>query len=141
MRLGITILQRFHARLPPPRTASSQAVDPTEDICGGFCCARPLCYVWRVIEDDHPASLLEVRGLTKTFGAARALSGVDLDVKPGEVHCVLGQNGAGKSTLIKTLSGAHQPDEGEIRWFGEAIALPTPQAAMRHGIATIYQEL
>jgi len=74
-----------------------------------------LCYVRRVIEDAHPVSLLEVRGLVKSFGSAKALKGVDLDVRAGEVHCVLGQNGAGKSTLIKTLSGAHQHDEGEIR--------------------------
>ena len=100
-----------------------------------------MCYVWRVIEDDHPASLLEVRGLTKTFGAARALAGVDLDVKPGEVHCVLGQNGAGKSTLIKTLSGAHQPDAGEIHWLGEPVQIPSPVAALQMGIATMYQEL
>jgi len=94
-----------------------------------------------VIEDDHPASLLEVRGLTKSFGPARALAGVDLDVRPGEVHCVLGQNGAGKSTLIKTLSGAHQPDSGEIRWQGESVTIANPVAALELGIATMYQEL
>lgn len=86
-------------------------------------------------------SLLQVRGLTKSFGPARALRGVDLDVQAGEVHCVLGQNGAGKSTLIKTLSGAHQPDEGEIRWKGETVNLATPEAALELGIATMYQEL
>jgi ribose transport system ATP-binding protein len=82
-----------------------------------------------------------VRGLTKSFGPARALRGVDLDVHAGEVHCVLGQNGAGKSTLIKTLSGAHQPDEGEIRWKGEAVTIANPVAALDLGIATMYQEL
>ncbi|WP_083966950.1 sugar ABC transporter ATP-binding protein [Demequina globuliformis] len=94
-----------------------------------------------MIKDDHPASLLEVRGLIKTFGSARALQGVTLDVRPGEVHCVLGQNGAGKSTLIKTLSGAHQPDEGEIRWNGEVVTIDNPVAALELGIATMYQEL
>ncbi|WP_234988157.1 sugar ABC transporter ATP-binding protein [Demequina sp. NBRC 110056] len=94
-----------------------------------------------MIEDDHPVSLLEVRGLTKSFGSARALKGVDLDVRAGEVHCVLGQNGAGKSTLIKTLSGAHQPDEGEIRWNGEQVTIENPVAALELGIATMYQEL
>ena len=94
-----------------------------------------------MIEDDHPASLLEVRGLTKSFGPARALAGVDLDVRAGEVHCVLGQNGAGKSTLIKVLSGAHQPDGGEIRWLGEPVNIGSPVAALELGIATMYQEL
>ncbi|MFW2513181.1 sugar ABC transporter ATP-binding protein [Demequina sp. SO4-13] len=94
-----------------------------------------------MIEDDHPVSLLEVRGLVKSFGSAQALAGVDLDVREGEVHCVLGQNGAGKSTLIKTLSGAHQPDAGEIRWKGESVTLADPVAALELGIATMYQEL
>ena len=73
----------------------------------------------------------------------RALDGVDLEVRPGEVHCLLGQNGAGKSTLIKVLAGAHQPDEGEIRWQRRAgHASPTPVGrACGSGIATIYQEL
>ncbi|MGY1747738.1 sugar ABC transporter ATP-binding protein [Modestobacter sp. SYSU DS0511] len=85
--------------------------------------------------------LLEMRGIVKQFPGVRALDGVDLDVRAGEVHCLLGQNGAGKSTLIKVLAGAHQPDEGEIRWAGEPVTLGDPQAAMRRGIATIYQEL
>jgi ribose transport system ATP-binding protein len=80
-------------------------------------------------------------GITKSFPGVRALDGVDLDVRAGEVHCLLGQNGAGKSTLIKVLAGAHQPDEGEITWRGEAVRLKSPTAAMAFGIATIYQEL
>ncbi|MES4887461.1 sugar ABC transporter ATP-binding protein [Streptomyces sp. NPDC096012] len=87
------------------------------------------------------APLLEMQGVVKEFPGVRALDGVDLDVVAGEVHCLLGQNGAGKSTLIKVLAGAHQPDEGHIAWEGEPVTLPTPTAAMRHGIATIYQEL
>ncbi|MFF9804318.1 sugar ABC transporter ATP-binding protein [Streptomyces coeruleorubidus] len=85
--------------------------------------------------------LLSMSGITKSFPGVRALDGVDLDVQAGEVHCLLGQNGAGKSTLIKVLAGAHQPDTGEIRWRGEAVTLRSPIAAMRLGIATIYQEL
>ncbi|MGY1841517.1 MULTISPECIES: sugar ABC transporter ATP-binding protein [unclassified Modestobacter] len=88
-----------------------------------------------------PPPLLEMRGIVKQFPGVRALDGVDLDVRAGEVHCLLGQNGAGKSTLIKVLAGAHQPDEGEIRWDGDPITLGDPQAAMSRGIATIYQEL
>src|SRR5918998_379922 len=85
--------------------------------------------------------LLEVHGVVKSFPGVRALDGVDLDVRAGEVHCLLGQNGAGKSTLIKVLAGAHQPDAGRITWRGEPVRLTDPQAAMSLGIATIYQEL
>lgn len=80
-------------------------------------------------------------GITKSFPGVRALDGVDLEVQAGEVHCLLGQNGAGKSTLIKVLAGAHQPDEGVITWRAEQVTLRSPIAAMRLGIATIYQEL
>ncbi|WP_199184923.1 sugar ABC transporter ATP-binding protein [Cryobacterium sp. M15] len=94
-----------------------------------------------MITADHSAPLLEVRGLRKSFAGVKALQGVDLVVRPGEVHCVLGQNGAGKSTLIKTLSGAYQPDSGEIFWQGEPITIGGPVAALELGIATMYQEL
>ncbi|WP_344923382.1 ATP-binding cassette domain-containing protein, partial [Streptosporangium oxazolinicum] len=67
--------------------------------------------------------LLLMRGIVKQFPGVRALDGVDLEVLPGEVHCLLGQNGAGKSTLIKTLAGAHQPDEGTITLNGEEVRL------------------
>ncbi|MEF3111751.1 sugar ABC transporter ATP-binding protein [Streptomyces chrestomyceticus] len=82
-----------------------------------------------------------MHGISKSFPGVRALDGVDLDVTAGETHCLLGQNGAGKSTLIKVLAGAHQPDAGEIRWEGAPVVLKSPAAAMRLGIATIYQEL
>ena len=85
--------------------------------------------------------LLRLTGIVKTFPGVRALDGVDMEVVPGEVHCLLGQNGAGKSTLIKVLAGAHQPDEGEIEWAGERVAFNRPDAALRAGLATIYQEL
>src|SRR5918997_2481194 len=85
--------------------------------------------------------LLEVHGVVKSFPGVRTLDGVDLDVRAGEVHCLLGQNGAGKSTLIKVLAGAHQPDAGRITWQGEEVTLSSPQAALGLGIATIYQEL
>ena len=85
--------------------------------------------------------LLEMLGIVKEFPGVRALDGVDLEVRSGEVHCLLGQNGAGKSTLIKVLAGAHQPDAGTLRWDGADITLSSPVAALRRGIATIYQEL
>ncbi|MFI9814147.1 sugar ABC transporter ATP-binding protein [Saccharothrix variisporea] len=87
------------------------------------------------------APLLSVRGLVKRFPGVTALAGVDFDVRAGEVHCLLGQNGAGKSTLIKVLSGAHRPDEGEIRSDGEVVTFANPTAAIHAGVATIYQEL
>jgi ribose transport system ATP-binding protein len=85
--------------------------------------------------------LLEMRGIVKEFPGVRALDGVDLVVRAGEVHCLLGQNGAGKSTLIKVLAGAHGVDEGTILWEGEPVTFADPQAALATGIATIYQEL
>jgi ribose transport system ATP-binding protein len=94
-----------------------------------------------VIKVDHESSLLDVQGVTKSFAGVRALRGVDLDIRPGEVHCVLGQNGAGKSTLIKVLAGVHRPDEGSISWLGNDVEIPTPEAAIELGIATMYQEL
>jgi ribose transport system ATP-binding protein len=90
---------------------------------------------------SEPPLLLRMRGIVKQFPGVRALDGIDLNVRAGEVHCLLGQNGAGKSTLIKVLSGAYQPDEGEITWGGEPVAIASPMAALKLGISTIYQEL
>jgi ribose transport system ATP-binding protein len=87
------------------------------------------------------AALLETHGIVTAFPGVRAFDGVDLVVRPGDVHCPLGQNGAGTSTLIKVLAGAHQPDAGTITGRGEQVSLSDPQAAMSLGIATIYQEL
>jgi ribose transport system ATP-binding protein len=85
--------------------------------------------------------VLRLTDIVKAFPGVRALDGVQLEVRAGEVHCLLGQNGAGKSTLIKVLAGAHQPDSGRIEWLGEQVSFANPQAAMKAGIATIYQEL
>ncbi len=85
--------------------------------------------------------VLRLSSIVKDFPGVRALDGVDLEVRSGEVHCLLGQNGAGKSTLIKVLSGAHRPDSGRIEWLGEEVSFGSPQAAIKAGIATIYQEL
>jgi rhamnose transport system ATP-binding protein len=88
-----------------------------------------------------PALLLEVRGIEKSFPGVRALSGVSFDVRPGEVHALLGENGAGKSTLIKIMSGVYQPDVGSILVNGTQVDFFSPDDARRAGVATIYQEL
>ncbi|WP_437756098.1 ATP-binding cassette domain-containing protein [Sorangium sp. So ce1389] len=85
--------------------------------------------------------ILELRGIKKRFGAVQALSGVDLEVFPGEVVALVGDNGAGKSTLIKTIAGIFPPDSGEIRFAGQPVALRGPKDASRLGIATVYQDL
>src|SRR6478609_12212148 len=85
--------------------------------------------------------LLQVKGVTKRFGAVEALTDVDFDVHAGEVVALVGDNGAGKSTLIKAIAGIQPGDEYEARWNGEPIHLNTPQDATKHGIATVYQDL
>jgi ribose transport system ATP-binding protein len=84
--------------------------------------------------------LLEMRGITKRFPGVTALDGVDFELERGEVHVILGENGAGKSTLIKMLSGAYQPDEGEILFEGEPVRISSSALAQSLGISTIYQE-
>src|SRR6187200_977035 len=84
--------------------------------------------------------VLELRRLAKSFGGARALRGVDFDLRAGEVHALLGENGAGKSTLIKIITGAHQPDEGTITIAGEPVERLSPGAAHRLGISCVYQQ-
>jgi ABC-type sugar transport system ATPase subunit len=81
------------------------------------------------------------RNVCKRFGALTALSGVDLDIRSGEVLALLGDNGAGKSTFIKILAGAYAPSGGEIAIEGRPVSFSSPQDAAACGIATIYQEL
>ena len=85
--------------------------------------------------------LLELRGVSKRFGAVQALTDVDFEAHPGRVTALVGDNGAGKSTLIKTISGINQLDEGEYRFDGQPVHVATPQAATALGIATVYQDL
>lgn len=87
-----------------------------------------------------PAAL-EVRGVTKAFGATVALSQATFTVADGEMHALLGENGAGKSTMVKLLSGLISPDTGGIVLAGNRVALDSPAAAHLHGIATAFQEL
>jgi simple sugar transport system ATP-binding protein len=85
--------------------------------------------------------LLEARGIVKSFGRVQALRGADFTAYPGEVVALIGDNGAGKSTLVKTLSGVHHPDAGEIVFEGRTVHIDNPIAARELGIETVYQDL
>src|SRR3954465_12327900 len=85
--------------------------------------------------------LLEARGIVKSFGRVRALRGADFTVNAGEVVALIGDNGAGKSTLVKTLSGVHPPDAGEVHFEGRPVTLHNPTEARELGIETVYQDL
>ncbi|TCS82203.1 ribose transport system ATP-binding protein [Muricomes intestini] len=85
--------------------------------------------------------LLEMRGITKVFPGVVALDNVNLTVKQGEVHLLLGENGAGKSTLIKTIIGINKPEGGEIFWLGQLMKIHSLKDAYELGISVIYQEL
>src|SRR6476620_9079736 len=93
------------------------------------------------VPEAVPEVLLEVVDLSKSFGPVRAVQGLSLDVRAGEVHAVCGHNGAGKSTLVKSLVGLVKPDEGTIRFGGEELSLRNPLDAQGHGIALVNQEL
>src|SRR5262249_62177820 len=85
-------------------------------------------------------SLIEACALSKSFSGVRALNGVSFDLRPGEVHALVGENGAGKSTLIKILTGAETPDAGTLTVGGRSIAHLDPTAAHRLHVAAIYQQ-
>lgn len=92
--------------------------------------------------DEISAPLLSIRGLVKSFGGTRALSDVDLDVAPGEVHGLLGENGSGKSTMIKVLAGFHVPDAGELALRGTPVPLPLAPGQFRAlGMEFVHQDL
>ncbi len=85
--------------------------------------------------------LLELRGISKSFGSVQALTDVDLEVRNGEVMALVGDNGAGKSTLIKCVAGIHPMDEGEIYFDGEPVTIHGPKDAAKLGIEVVYQDL
>jgi len=85
--------------------------------------------------------ILALEGVSKSFAGVKALKDVSFDVRPGEVHALMGENGAGKSTLIKVMAGVHTPDTGEIRVNGAVVRFASPREARAAGIATVYQEL
>jgi len=89
----------------------------------------------------HDSLLLEMKGIVKAFPGVRALSGVNFDLRVGEVHALLGENGAGKSTLIKILGGIYTADEGEIRLEGKLVNIRSVAAAQHIGIRIIHQEI
>jgi ABC-type sugar transport system ATPase subunit len=87
------------------------------------------------------APFFELRDISKSFPGVRALDGVGFDLKPGEVHALLGENGAGKSTLVKIICGVYRPDAGEIRLDGAPVAISDPTHAQALGISPVHQEL
>jgi ABC-type sugar transport system ATPase subunit len=88
-----------------------------------------------------PGALLSLRGIDKNFGPVQALTGVNLDVPAAQVTALLGDNGAGKSVLVKTISGIHAPDGGQIFWEGRPVHFRTPKDATAVGINTVFQDL
>ncbi|RBM20517.1 D-xylose ABC transporter ATP-binding protein [Prauserella sp. PE36] len=84
--------------------------------------------------------LLELRDVTKSFQAVRALRGVSLALRAGEVHALAGENGAGKSTVVRIIGGEHQPDSGEVLLDGEPVRFSSPREAQQRGVAVIHQE-
>src|SRR5512145_2082602 len=84
---------------------------------------------------------LVFRGITKSFGAVRALRDVSFSVAEGEAHALVGENGAGKSTLMRVLAGIVRPDAGRLEWHGRPLELHSPRAALDQGIGMVYQEM
>ena len=85
--------------------------------------------------------VIDIRGVQKRFGRVVALRGVDFDLRPGEVHAIVGDNGAGKSTLIKIIAGLHEPSSGTYEVEGTPVRFSSPREALERGIATVYQDL
>ena len=90
---------------------------------------------------ERQAPVLEVRRVTKRFPGVLALDGISFELRPGEVHALVGENGAGKSTLIKVITGVYHPDEGQILFKGEEVSFSEPRESQEAGISTIYQEI
>lgn len=105
-------------------------------------------HFWRIpkivatlVEQAHSGDVvIEARGVSKSFGGVPVLRGVNVDIRAGEVHAILGENGAGKSTLLKIFAGVHRPDKGEILLRGFVVSVSSPAAAQRLGVSLIHQE-
>lgn len=89
----------------------------------------------------EPVPFLRLAGLSKRFGGVQALDGIDWDVRPGEVHCLVGENGCGKSTLIKTVAGVHAPTAGTVEIAGRPVLPLTPARSRALGVQVIFQDL
>jgi len=87
------------------------------------------------------APLLQLRGITKSFGSVQALTDVDFEVRPGEVMALVGDNGAGKSTLVKCVAGTHAADDGQVLFEGREVHIHGPKDAAKLGIEVVYQDL
>ncbi|MDD3366620.1 MAG: sugar ABC transporter ATP-binding protein, partial [Sphaerochaetaceae bacterium] len=85
--------------------------------------------------------ILELRGVSKTFPGVRALDNVRFDLRPGEIHSIMGENGAGKSTFIKIITGVYIPDEGEMLFNGKPVTIQGTNDSQKLGIAAIYQHV
>jgi monosaccharide-transporting ATPase len=90
---------------------------------------------------ERHSPILEVRRVTKRFPGVLALDGVSFELRPGEVHALVGENGAGKSTLIKVITGVYSPDEGQVLFNGQEVSFAEPRESQAAGISTIYQEI
>jgi ribose transport system ATP-binding protein len=90
---------------------------------------------------ERHSPILEVRRVTKRFPGVLALDGVSFELRPGEVHALVGENGAGKSTLIKVITGVYRPDEGQVHFNGQEVSFAEPRESQSAGISTIYQEI
>lgn len=93
------------------------------------------------MDDTTRSPILELRGISKRFGAVQALTGVDFEVYPAEVLALVGDNGAGKSTLVKIISGVFRPDTGQYIFAGREVTVNNPREATNLGIETVYQDL
>ena len=90
---------------------------------------------------ERHSPILEVGRVTKRFPGVLALDGVTFELRPGEVHALVGENGAGKTTLIKVITGVYRPDEGQVLFNGEEVSFADPRESQAAGISTIYQEI
>src|SRR5258706_10302232 len=113
-------------------TNREEAILPARQVC--------LCHPFSERVRSMSAHLLQLKDITKSFAGVHALKGVSFDLRPGEVHAIVGENGAGKSTLIKVITGAHQPDSGTLTVNGQLIEKNDPTLAKSRGIAVIYQQ-